>query len=135
MEIKISTDKELLEVDTIYNYLKTSYWAKTRTKEEVIETIKNSRCFGLYKNDKQIGFARVLTDKVAYAYLMDVFILEEFRGQGYSKLLLDRIMQDSELKGVKQWMLKTKDAHWLYEKFGFNELQNPEKFMELRNTA
>lgn len=127
--IEISKDKSKLEIEVIYEFLKTTYWANTRTRKEVEETIKNSDCFGLYLNNKQIGFLRVLTDKVAFAYLMDVFILDEYRGNGYSKLLLSEVMKDQEYQKVKMWMLKTSDAHKLYEKFGFGKLDDPEKYM------
>lgn len=129
--IEISKDKSKLDVDIIYGFLKTTYWANTRTKIEVQETINNSDCYGLFLNKKQIGFARVLTDKVAFAYLMDVFIIDEFRGNGYSKLLLNEIMNDKEYHKVKTWMIKTLDAHTLYEKFGFSQLNDPEKYMAI----
>jgi predicted GNAT family N-acyltransferase len=90
----------------------------------------HSICFGIYTNEKQIGFARVRTDCVTIAYLMDVFIIEEYRGQGLSKKLLKNVLYDSRFKNVKKWMLATADAHTLYKKFGFNELGDPNKFME-----
>lgn len=128
--ITISKDKNKLDVQFIQNFLKDIYWAAGRTIEEVQRTIDASVCFGIYLDGKQIGFARVITDYVVFAYLMDVFISEEFRGKGYSSLLIENMMNDSELQEVKIWRLATTDAHFLYEKFGFTKLAHPEKMME-----
>ena len=128
--ITVSTDKNKLDVPFIQHFLKDIYWAAGRTIEEVQITIDNSFCFGIYLNDKQIGFARVITDYVVFAYLMDVFIVEEHRGNGYSSILINSMMTESKLKEVKIWRLATSDAHFLYEKFGFNLLAHPEKLME-----
>ena len=129
-EIIVSDDKSKLDVGLIHKFLTTSYWAEGRTIEQVINSIEHSICFGVYKDDKQIGFARVLTDCTVFAYLMDVFILEEFRGNGFSKLLLNTIFEDDRFKSVKKWMLATKDAHSLYAQFGFGEIRNTERLME-----
>lgn len=126
----ISDDKTKLDVKLIHNFLTTSYWAEGRTIEEVKKSIEHSICFGLYKADKQIGFARILTDYTVIAYLMDVFILEEYRGKGFSKLLLKRIFEDERFKSIKKWMLATKDAHSLYAQFGFDTIKNPDRLME-----
>ena len=128
--ITVSTDKNKLDVPFIQHFLKDIYWAAGRTIEEVQITIDNSFCFGIYLNDKQIGFARVITDYVVFAYLMDVFIVEEHRGKGYSSILINSMMTEPKLKEVKIWRLATSDAHFLYEKFGFNLLAHPEKLME-----
>jgi GNAT superfamily N-acetyltransferase len=125
----ISTDKELLDIKLIHAVLKDMYWARGRTLEEVKTTIDHCLCFGVYEESKQIGFARVLTDYAVFAYLMDVFILPEFRGRGYAKALMKEIFNNQQLRNLK-WMLKTSDAHSLYEKFGFVVAQNPEKIME-----
>ena len=129
-EIIVSDDKNKLDVGLIHKFLTTSYWAEGRTIEQVKNSIEHSICFGVYKDDKQIGFARVLTDCTIFAYLMDVFILEEFRGNGFSKLLLNTIFEDDRFKSVKKWMLATKDAHSLYAQFGFGEIRNTERLME-----
>jgi len=126
----ISDDKTKLDVKLIHNFLTTSYWGKGRTIEEVKKSIEHSICFGLYKADKQIGFARILTDHTVIAYLMDVFILEEYRGKGFSKLLLKRIFEDERFKSIKKWMLATKDAHSLYTQFGFDTIKHPDRLME-----
>lgn len=128
--ITISTDKTKLNVPFIQDFLKDIYWAAGRTIDEVQTTIDNSFCFGIYLNDVQIGFARVITDYVVFAYLMDVFITEEHRGNGYSSILMDAMMNEPVLQEVKIWRLATSDAHHLYEKFGFKALAHPEKMME-----
>ncbi|MEM8520477.1 GNAT family N-acetyltransferase [Flavobacterium sp. PL12] len=128
--ITVSTDKSKLDVNFIQHFLKDIYWAAGRTIQEVQTSIDNSFCFGVYLDDKQIGFARVITDYVVFAYLMDVFIIEEHRGKGYSTILIDTMMKEPQLQKIKIWRLATKDAHFLYKKFGFNELAHPEKLME-----
>lgn len=128
--ITISTDKNKLDVPFIQNFLKDIYWAAGRTIKEVQITIEHSFCFGIYLDDQQIGFARVITDYVVFAYVMDVFIDEKHRGNGYSSLLIDAMMNEPELKQIKIWRLATTDAHFLYQKFGFNTLAHPEKLME-----
>jgi GNAT superfamily N-acetyltransferase len=128
--ITVSTDKSKLDVPFIQNFLKDIYWAAGRTMEEVQITIDNSFCFGIYLDEEQIGFARVITDYVVFAYLMDVFIAEEHRGKGYSTILIENMMKEPQLKEVKIWRLATSDAHFIYEKFGFKALAHPEKMME-----
>ena len=126
----ISTDATKLHIEIIYKFLKNSYWAKDIPYEIVKRSIDNSFCFGVYKGDSQIGFARVITDFTTFAYLADVFILEGYRGKGLSKWLLATILNYPELQGLRGWMLKTLDAHELYKKFGFNSPQYPERIME-----
>lgn len=128
--ITVSTDKNRLDVPFIQNFLKDIYWAAGRTIEEVQTTIDASFCFGIYCDGEQVGFARVVTDYVVFAYLMDVFITPEHRGKGYSSILIDAMMNEPQLQQVKIWRLATSDAHFLYEKFGFKSLAHPEKMME-----
>ena len=128
--ITVSTDKDKLDVPFIQNFLKDIYWAAGRTIDEVQTTINASFCFGIYLNDEQIGFARVVTDYVVFAYLMHVFIDETHRGKGYSSILIDAMITAPQLQQVKIWRLATSDAHFLYEKFGFTPLAHPEKMME-----
>jgi GNAT superfamily N-acetyltransferase len=128
--IVVSTNKEKLNISFIQQFLKDIYWAAGRTIEEVQRTIDSSVCFGIYLDDIQIGFGRVITDYVVFAYMMDVFIAEEHRGKGYSSVLISAMMEEPLLKEVKIWRLATKDAHFLYEKFGFRELAFPERMME-----
>jgi GNAT superfamily N-acetyltransferase len=128
--IKILTDKKKLQIDVIHQFLTTAYWDKGRTIENVKKTINNCLCFGVYLDEKQIGFARIVTDYTVFAYLMDVFILPEHTGKGYSKQLMKAINEESQLQSCKVWMLKTSDAHGLYKQFGYTELGHPEKVME-----
>ena len=128
--VTISTDKNKFDVPFVQNFLKDIYWAAGRTIEEVQTTIDASFCFGIYLDDQQIGFARVVTDYVVFAYLMDVFIDEKYRGKGYASVLIDAMMKEPQLQQVKIWRLATSDAHFLYEKFGFKPLAAPEKMME-----
>ncbi|MFH6933784.1 GNAT family N-acetyltransferase [Flavobacterium sp. FlaQc-30] len=128
--ITVSTDKTKLDIAFIQNFLAAIYWAAPRTIEEVQTTIDASFCFGIYLNDKQIGFARVITDYIVFAYVMDVFITEEHRGKGYSSILIETMINEPQLQNVKLWRLATSDAHFLYEKFGFTKLNHPEKMME-----
>ena len=128
--ISVSTDKSKLNVPFIQNFLKDIYWASGRTLEEVQTTIHASVCFGIYSDETQIGFARVITDYVVFAYIMDVFIDEKFRGKGYSSILIEAMLNEPQLQQVKIWRLATSDAHYLYEKFGFKLLAHPEKMME-----
>jgi GNAT superfamily N-acetyltransferase len=128
---EISTDKELLQIETIHRFLsEESYWAATRTLEQTKTAIENSLCFGVYLNDRQIGFARVVSDFATFAYLGDVFVLEEFRGRGLSKRLMETIIAHPELQGLRRWLLATRDAHGLYEQFEFSSLKFPERWME-----
>lgn len=119
-----------MDIETVYGFIKKTYWGATRTKEEQEKAMKNTYNFGLFHKDKQIAFARVLTDKVFFAYLLDVFVIEAYQGKGYSKLLIDKILKTPEFSAIDRWMLATKDAHELYKKFGFSEIKNPEKLME-----
>lgn len=107
-----------------------SYWARKRTVEQTKTALENSVCFGLYHKDNQIGFARVVSDHATFAYLGDVFILAEFRGQGLSKWLMETVVSHPDLQGLRRWVLATRDAHGLYEQFGFGPLQFPERWME-----
>lgn len=128
--ITISTDKSKLQVAVIHQFLTNSYWAKGRTIEQVQTTIDSCLCFGLYKDDIQIGFGRIATDYAVFAYLMDLFVLPEHQGKGYSKQLMEAIVNAKELKECRTWMLKTFDAHGLYKQFGFAELKNSDIVME-----
>ena len=130
-EFTISTKPELLQIDVIYKYLtEESYWARERSFQQTVTAIKNSLPFGVYKGENLIGFARVVTDYATFAYLGDVFILKEYRGKGLSKWLMETIIKHPDLQGFRRWVLATKDAHALYEKFGFTALKYPERWME-----
>lgn len=134
-DYSISTDNRKIEIQTIHDFISNrSYWGKGRTIEAVENTIENSFCFGVYDGrDQLVGFARVVTDFTVFAYLMDVFILEEHRGRGLGKYLLDYIFNHPELRNIACWRLDTNDAHGLYRKFGFQKPLHPDKIMERRS--
>jgi predicted GNAT family N-acyltransferase len=131
--VHIDTDKVLLNVDFIHNFISNSYWGKGRTLDETNILINNSVNFGVYLHSVQIGYARVVTDFAQFAYLMDVFIIENQRNNGYSKELLKTILNHELLRNVKTWRLATSDAHELYRQFGFQALATPENLMEKIN--
>jgi len=126
----ISTDPNKLQLEVIHKFLASSYWAKDIPLKVVKSSVENSFCFGVYKYENQIGFARLITDYTTFAYLADVFILEEYRGKGLSKWLMEVMLSFPELHGLRAWMLKTKDAHGLYKQFGFDKPKYPERVME-----
>lgn len=128
-EFTISTDKDKLQVDVIHSFLSASYWAKDIPIEYVRKAIDNSVCFGVYHNDRQVGFARCITDLSTYGYLCDVFILPEYRAHGLGKWLVDVIFDNKELN-LRRWSLATHDAHSLYAKVGFTPVTKPEILME-----
>jgi GNAT superfamily N-acetyltransferase len=128
---EISTDKERLDVEMIHRFLADeSYWAKTRTPEQTRTAITNSLCFGVYIGQQQVGFARVVSDFATFAYIGDVFTLREYRGRGLSKKLMETIVSHPDLQGLRRWLLATRDAHGLYERFDFSALKFPERWME-----
>jgi GNAT superfamily N-acetyltransferase len=128
---QISTDNSLLDFGIIYQYLsKESYWAQGIPEQTVRKAIENSLCFGIYKQNMQVGLARVITDKATFAYICDVFVLPEFRRLGLSKWLIQTIVSHPELQGLRRWSLATADAHGLYRQFGFTEITRPETWME-----
>ena len=126
----ISTDKARLDIEAIHHFLDSSYWAAGRSAETIRRSIENSMPFGVYKGNQQIGFARVITDYATFAWIADVFILEEYQGQGLGKWLMEVIIAHPELQGFRRWVLATKDAHELYRRFGFEGLKKPERWME-----
>lgn len=116
----ISTDPAKLDIDMVHHYLaNVAYWCPGIPREKVVRFVRFSLCYGVYKEQTQIGFARVITDYTTYGYLADVFILPEYQGQGLGIWLVGTILQHPELQELRSWSLKTKDAHSLYEKFGF----------------
>jgi GNAT superfamily N-acetyltransferase len=126
----ISTDKNKLDLEVIHGFLTRSYWSEGISIARVSKAIENSLCFGLYKGDEQIGFTRVVTDYVSFAYIADVFVLEPYRGLGLSVWMMETVMAHPELQGFRLWTLRTKDAHGLYRKVGFTAPTVPERLME-----
>jgi GNAT superfamily N-acetyltransferase len=130
-EFIISTDPSKLDIDIIHNYLSSqSYWAKGRPRDVVEKSIKNSLNFGVYENDLQVGFARVVTDSVTFAWLCDVFILESHQGHGLGKWLVECVVSHPDMEKVKYIVLATSNAHDLYRKYGgFEAIRFPDRMM------
>ena len=127
----ISTDRSGLNIEFIHSFLSTrAYWAIGRSVEVVQRAIENSLNFGVFDGSKQIGFARVVTDYATFAWLADVFIIDEYRGRGLGIWLIEVITSHPNLQGFRRWILATRDGHELYRRFGFNELSNAQRYME-----
>jgi GNAT superfamily N-acetyltransferase len=129
--IVVSTDCSRLDVDVIHGFLTTSYWARGVPREIVARSIEHSLCFGAFDEGRQVGFARVVSDRATFAYICDVFALESHRGHGVGKSLMAAIMSHPELQGLRRWTLFTRDAHGLYRQFGFGAAGHPERLMEV----
>jgi GNAT superfamily N-acetyltransferase len=129
----ISTDRSRFDLEMIYRFLTTCYWALGIPRETVQRSIDHALCFGVFDGEQQVGFARVITDRATYAYIGDVFILESHRGRGLAKRLMQAIMEHPDLQGLRRWSLVTNDAHGLYRQFGFGPLAAPHRYMELAN--
>ena len=126
----ISTDPVRLDLPAIHEFLSTeSYWARGRSFEMVERAVSNSLPFGLYHGARQIGFARVVTDYATFAWLADVYVLDEFRGEGLGRWLVEAVLSHPELQNLRRWILGTRDAHELYRRFGFVEVERPEFYM------
>lgn len=125
----ISTDPTRLDVDAIFGYLSRSYWANQRNKETVEKSLQHSLNFGMYLGEQQVGLARVITDLATFAYLCDVYVLEEHRGDGLGKWLIDTVTSHPDLANIRMFLLATRDAHGLYQQYGFEELPQPERWM------
>jgi len=145
-EFIVSTDRARLDLDVIHGFLTNSYWAKGISSELVARALEHSLCFGIYDESgskgpglanaarpgaPQVGFCRVVSDLVTVAYLGDVFVLEKYRGRGLSKLLMKCVTQHPALQGLRRWILLTRDAHGLYQQFGFMPLKSADRYMEL----
>lgn len=129
---KISAEISDMNLSVIHQYISRSYWAKDIPQQTMKKAIENSLCFGVFHDSgEQVGFARMITDKATFAYLADVFILENHRGKGLSKWLMDHIVEHPDLQGLRRMVLATQDAHGLYEQYGFTPLNSPSTFMEL----
>lgn len=126
----ISTDPTRLDIDVVHGFLERSYWAQGIPREVVARSIQHSLCFGLYEDDRQVGFARVVTDRATYAYLADVFVIESHRARGLATWLVQTILDYPDLQGLRRFSLATRDAHDLYRKVGFTGLAHPERHME-----
>lgn len=129
-DYSIDTNKKRLDIRLIHEFLSHSYWAKGISLETVSKSIQNSICFGVYHDEKQVGFGRVITDRATVAYLADVFVIESYRGRGLSKWLMECILRHPDLQDLRSFLLVTKDAHGLYARYGFHPLDDPSKYMK-----
>ena len=129
-ELLVSDDRQKLDIPFIHQVLSKSYWAENIPLATVEQAINHSISFGVYLNEKQVGFARVISDRATFAYLADVFITEEFRGNGFSKKLMETIHAHPDLQGIRRWMLITRDAQPLYRQFAWTDITYPERFMQ-----
>lgn len=128
----VTDERESLDLDFVHRFLATeSYWAEAIPREVLERAIANSLCFCVHRGDRQVAFARVITDYATFGYLADVFVDQSERGRGASRALMSFIMSHPQLQGLRRWMLVTRDAHGLYKKFGFHTLNAPERFMEI----
>jgi GNAT superfamily N-acetyltransferase len=132
-DFEISTDRTRLDIALVHRVLGTSYWAEGRRRTVVERSIANSLCFGVYHAGRQVAFARVVSDHAVFAYLMDVFVVPEFRGRGISKALMRAVLDHPDLQNLRLFLLATRDAHGLYERFGFRPLADPGRMMAILN--
>ncbi len=131
----ISTDRARLDIGAVHAFLSTSsYWAQGRSFETVRRAVENSLPFGLYDGERLIGFARVVTDRATFAWLADVYVLEEFRGEGLGKFLVETVLDHPDFRTLRRWLLGTRDAHGLYRHFGFTDIEEPQFYMHRVNT-
>ena len=128
---RLTTDAASMDLDAIHAYLTRSYWSEGISKELVSRAMAGSLCFGLFDGGRQVGFARVVTDRATYAYLCDVYVLEEYQGRGLGTWMMRELMTHPDLQGLRRWALATRDAHGLYEKVGFAAPANPAGLMEI----
>ena len=132
MSINVSNKVSKRDIDIIHRYLSEhSYWAKNIPREVVERSIENSLCFAAHDGGELVGFARAITDYAVFAYIADVFVLESHRGRGISKMIMKTIMEHPKLQVLRRWSLVTSDAHGLYRQFGFQDVEKPEKYMEI----
>jgi GNAT superfamily N-acetyltransferase len=128
----VSTDPRLLDVSLIHKFLsEQSYWAPGIPRDVVGRSLENSLCFGLFCDSEQIGFARLVTDRATFAWLADVFVIEAHRGQGLGRWLVGSLLEHPDLQGLRRILLGTRDAHGLYQRFGFTPLAEPSRFLEI----
>lgn len=132
-DFEVTTDPARIDLALVHNFLTNSYWAKGVPLETVRRSISYSLCFGIYQGLRQVGFARAITDRATFAYLADVFVLDSHRRRGLSKWLMKCIMGHPDLQGLRRWSLITRDAHGLYQRFGFKALANPDRWMEIHD--
>jgi len=132
-QFRISTERKDMRLDDICNMLWRSYWAENRSREAIEKSIRNSLCIGIFDGEGQIAFTRIITDYASFAYICDVIVHEDYRGHGLGKELMKSTLSHPELTTIEVWSLATKDAHGLYEQFGFKPTEFPQNRMEIRS--
>ena len=130
-ELSISTDPARLNLQAMHSYLSRAYWCEGIPIDTIAKAVESSLCFGLYDGSRQIGLARVISDKATFAYLCDVYVLEEYRGKGLGKWLMEAVCSHPDLQNLRRFVLLTRDAHGLYEKFGFSAVKDARRYMEI----
>lgn len=130
-EIRISSDPADVDLDAVHAFISHSYWAEGIPRETLARAIANSIPFSAWLDGRQVGFARVVTDRATFGYLADVYVLEEFRGRGIAHRVMEAVMAHPELQGIRRFLLVTRDAHALYRAHGFVDLAKPERHMEI----
>jgi GNAT superfamily N-acetyltransferase len=131
-DILVSTDPARLDLETVHGFLTGSYWAEGIPRETVERSIRHSICFGAFDRGRQVGFARVISDRATFAYVADVFVLDSHRGRGIGKRIMTAVTTHPELQNLRLWTLFTRDAHGLYRQVGFREARHPDRLMERR---
>src|SRR5258705_13828428 len=126
---EITTDSSRFDIDAIHAFLTRAYWSPGIPRAVVARAVANSLCFGLLLGSEQVGLARVVTDRATFAYLSDVYVLEEHRGKGLARRLMEAVVHHPDLLGLRRMLVATRDAHGLYAKYGFNPLAAPERLM------
>ena len=130
---EVTSDPARLDVDAIHAFLSQTYWSPGIPRRIVERAITNSVCFGAMDGTRQVGFARVVTDKATFAYLADVYVLEAHRGRGLARRIMEAVKQHPDLQGLRRMLLATRDAHGLYADYGFKPLATPERMMEVHD--
>jgi GNAT superfamily N-acetyltransferase len=130
--LTLTDEKSRMDLDVIHGYLRNAYWSVGVPRDIVQTAIANSHCFGVFDQAVQVAFARVITDYATFAYLADVFVIPNYRGRGISKWMVEAIVNDARLKVVRRFLLFTRDAHGLYEQFGFRQMTMPERALEIK---
>ena len=128
----VTTDPAKLDPVAAHAYLTRSYWAEGIPRELVERSLRHSLCFALLDGQRQIGLARVISDYSTFAYLADVYVLEDYRGRGLGKWLIRCVVEHPQLQGLRRFLLATRDAHGLYRPFGFAPPDKPENYLEVR---
>lgn len=126
---EITTDNSRFDIDAIHAFLTRAYWSTGIPRAVVARAVANSLCFGVLLGSEQVGLARVVTDRATFAYLSDVYVLEEHRGKGLARRLMEAVVHHPDLLGLRRMLLATRDAHGLYAKYGFEPLAAPERLM------